>query len=171
MNIVSPHRLLLFLFCFINCIVIQTKALGQIIHHQTVSAQGGIYSNSNGLIFSQSIGQLSVNGTFIQNNLIVQQGFQQNLLSVAKNKLMPPDFSVTIFPNPCIDFFTISVSNAVEEPKTIKVITLLGQLIYQGQLAPFQFQKTIPFALYPNGTYLVQLYSNNQITTKKVIKN
>jgi len=149
----------------------QTKTLGQVVHRQTVSTQGGTYTNSNGLIFSQSIGQLSINGTFIQNKLIVQQGFQQNLISVTQNKITKPDFLVTIFPNPCIDFFTISVSNAVEEPKIIKIISLLGQLIYQGQLDPFQSQKTIPFALYPNGTYLVQLYSNNHITTKKIIKN
>jgi hypothetical protein len=170
MKHVSPHQLLLFLFCFVNCIVIQTKTLGQIVHRQTISAQGGTYTNSNGLIFSQSIGQLSINGTFIQNKLVVQQGFQQSLMAIVSNTIAIPDFSVTIYPNPVVDSFTILLANATEETLTIKITNLLGQQLYQGQLPSFQSQKSIPFGSYPGGTYLVQLFTAHQIVTKKIIK-
>lgn len=169
MKVVSPHRLLLVLFCCINCIVLQTSGYSQSVHRQTVSAQGGVYM-SNGLVFSQSIGQLSVIGTSTTPRLTFQQGFQQSIVAMVSNTISVPDFAVTIYPNPVVDSFTISVANAPEAPLTIKITNLLGQVLYQGQLASFQSQKTIPFESFSNGTYLVQLFSGNQIVTKKIIK-
>lgn len=169
MNVVSPHRLLLIIFCFINCIVLQTSGYSQTVQRQTVSAQGGVYK-ANGLVFSQSIGQLSVIGTSTTPRFTFQQGFQQSLVAMVSNTISVPDFTVTIFPNPVVDSFTITVANAPEEPLTIKITNLLGQVLYQGQLPSFQSQKTIPFGSFSNGTYLVQLFSGNQIVTKKIIK-
>jgi hypothetical protein len=169
MKVVSPHRLLLVLFCCFNCIVLQTAGYSQAVQRQTVSAQGGVYT-SNGLVFSQSIGQLSVIGTTTTPRFTFQQGFQQSLAAMVSNTISVPDFAVTIFPNPVVDSFTISVANAPDEYLSIKITNLLGQVLYQGQLPSFQSQKTIPFGSYPNGTYLVQLFSGNQIVTKKIIK-
>lgn len=139
------------------------------VQRQTVSAQGGVY-NANGLQFSQSIGQLSVIGTSTTPRLTFQQGFQQSLVAIFSNAISVPDFSVTIYPNPVVDSFTISVANAPEAPLTIKITNLLGQVLYQGQMSSFQSQKIIPFGSFSNGTYLVQLFSGNQIVTKKIIK-
>ena len=169
MSVVSPHRLLLIIFCFINCIVLQTSGYGQLVQRQTVSAQGGVYK-ANGLVFSQSIGQLSVIGTATIPRFTFQQGFQQSLAAMNSNAISVPDFSVTLYPNPVVDSFTITVANAPEEPLTIKITNLLGQVLYQGQMSSFQSQKIIPFGSFSNGTYLVQLFSGNQIVTKKIIK-
>jgi hypothetical protein len=114
---------------------------------------------------------LSVIGTSTTPQLTFQQGFQQSITEMVYNTISIPDFSVTIYPNPVVDSFTITVATAPEEPLIIKITNLLGQQLYQGQLPSFQSQKTIPFASFPNGTYLVQLFSGNQIVTKKIIKN
>jgi Secretion system C-terminal sorting domain len=169
MKVISPHRLLLVLFCCINCIVVQTPVFSQTVQRQMVSAQGGVYT-SNGLVFSQSIGQLSVIGTSTTPRFTFQQGFQQSLTAMVSNTISVPEFAVTIFPNPVVDSFTITVANAPEESLNIKITNLLGQVLYQGQLPSFQSQKTIPFGSFPNGTYLVQLFSAHQIVTKKIIK-
>ena len=169
MKVVSPHRLLLVLFCCINCIVLQTKTYSQSIQRHTVSAQGGVYM-VNGFVFSQSVGQLSVIGTATIPRFTFQQGFQQSLAAMNSNAISVPDFSVTLYPNPVVDSFTITVANAPEEPLTIKITNLLGQVLYQGQMSSFQSQKIIPFGSFSNGTYLVQLFSGNQIVTKKIIK-
>jgi hypothetical protein len=150
--------------------VLHTAGYSQAVQRQTVSAQGGVYT-ANGMVFSQSIGQLSVIGTSTSTRFTFQQGFQQSLTAMVSNTISVPDFSVTIFPNPVEDSFTISVVNSPEEPLTIKIINLLGQQIYQGELLSFQSQKSIPFASYPRGTYLVQLNAGKQIITKKIIKN
>jgi hypothetical protein len=154
----------------ILCLLLVISGYSQSVHRQTISSQGGAYM-ANGLVFSQSIGQLSVIGTSTTPQLTFQQGFQQSLAGMVSNTISVPDFAVTIFPNPVVDSFTITVANAPEETLIIKIINLLGQQLYQGQLPSFQSQKTIPFGSFPNGTYLVQLLSGNQIVTKKIIKN
>jgi len=169
MKFVTQHRLFLILFFFIDCFVLQKAAHSQILHRHMVSAQGGVYT-TDGLVFSQSIGQLSVTGTLTTSQLTIQQGFQQSLVEIVLNTISVPDFLVTLYPNPLIDSFTISVANAREKPLTIKITNLLGQVFYQGQLPSFQSEITIPFESYPNGTYLVRLFSDNQIVTKKIIK-
>jgi len=141
----------------------------QSVHRQTISSQGGVYI-ANGLVFSQSIGQMSVTGTSTAPRFTFQQGFQQSLIAMVSNTISVPDFAVTIFPNPVVDSFTLSVVNAPEETLSIKITNLLGQVLYQGQLPSFQSQKTIPFGSFTNGTYLVQLFSAHQIVTKKIIK-
>jgi hypothetical protein len=169
MKAVSPIQILFSLCCYIPSIGLQTNAYSQMVQRQMISAQGGVYM-ANGFLFSQSIGQLSIIGTSTTSKLTFQQGFQQSLTSIVSNTISVPDFSVTLFPNPVVDSFTITVANAPEEPLTIKITNLLGQQLYQGQLPSFQSQKTIPFGSYPNGNYLVQLFSGNQIVTKKIIK-
>lgn len=153
----------------ILCLLLVISGYSQTVQRQTVSAQGGVYI-ANGLVFSQSIGQLSVIGTTTTPRFTFQQGFQQSLAAMVSNTISVPDFSVTIFPNPVVDSFTITVANAPEEPLTIKITNLLGQVLYQGQMSSFQSQKTIPFGSFSNGTYLVQLFSGDQIVTKKIIK-
>lgn len=157
-------QLIAFIFILSSC-----SFYGQALQRQMISAQGGVYQK-NGLVFSQSIGQLSVSGTTSSKTHTFQQGFQQSFFALAQNQIPLSDFSFSIYPNPVIDSFTISVANAEEATCTITIYTVLGQQVYQGQLASFQSQKIIPFGTYSNGTYLVQLVCGKQIVTKKIIK-
>lgn len=151
--------------------VVQQTAISQTTGRQMVSAQGGVYTTPTGLVFSQSIGQLSVIGTFTTRILTFQQGFQQSFVSLFENKVEKLSLAVIVFPNPFLDSFTVKVSNPLEEVATINIVTLLGQQVYQTQLAPFQNEKTISFASFPTGTYIVQLVSSRLTITKKIIKN
>lgn len=153
-----------FLFVLFSC-----SFYGQGLQRQMISAQGGVY-NTKGFVISQSIGQLSVSGTTSTQSHTFQQGFQQSFFALAQNQIPLSDFSVSVYPNPVLDSFTVTVSNAVQEMCTITIYTVLGQQVYQGQLASFQTQKIIPFGTYSNGTYLVQLVCGKQIVTKKIIK-
>lgn len=155
-------KTILFLLLTFSC-------YSQILQRQMISAQGGVY-NTKGFVISQSIGQLSVSGTTSTQSHTFQQGFQQSFFALAQNQIPLSDFSVSVYPNPVLDSFTITVSNAVEEMCTITIYTVLGQQVYQVQLASFQSQKIIPFGTYSNGTYLVQLVCGKQIVTKKIIK-
>lgn len=171
MKVVSPHHLVFFLFCCTLCVGLQTNAYSQSIQRQMIGAQGGVYTNTTGFVFSQSIGQLSVIGTTRTPTHTFQQGFQQSFVSMFENKVEKLSFAVSIFPNPFMDSFTIKISNPLEEVATISIVTLLGQQVYQTQLAPFQNEKTISFSSYPTGTYIVQLISSGPTITKKIIKN
>lgn len=171
MKAVSSRQILSLLFCNILCLGLQTKAYSQSIQRQMISTQGGVYANSTGFVFSQSIGQLSIIGTATTPTHTFQQGFQQSFVSLFENKVEKLNLVVRVYPNPFMDSFTVTISNPLEEVATIRIVTLLGQQVYQTQLAPFQNEKTISFGSYPTGTYIVQLVSSSQTITKKIIKN
>lgn len=162
---------MLFLLCLISSLSNSLSANCQIIQRQTIGAQGGVFTSRDGQIFSQSIGQMSINGTTKTPVHTFQQGFQQSFVSLFDNKIVPIDFTVSVYPNPFINFFTIAVANPHEESTSISIITMLGQQVYQTQFTPFQTHKTIPFDFYPRGTYIVQFVSRNQTISKKIIKN
>lgn len=171
MKAVSPLQILVFFYCCNLFIGPQTKTYSQNIQRQMISSQGGVYTISNGIVFSQSIGQLSVIGTITTPKHTFQQGFQQSFVSLFENKVEKLNLVVTVYPNPFMDSFTVTISNPLEEVATIRIVTLLGQQVYQTQLAPFQNEKTISFGSYPTGTYIIQLVSSSQTITKKIIKN
>lgn len=150
---------------------VQQTAISQTIGRQMVSVQGGVYTTLTGLVFSQSVGQLSVIGSTTTPKHTFQQGFQQSFVSLFENKVEKLSLAVTVYPNPFMDSFTITISNPLKEVATISIVTLLGQQVYQTQLAPFQNEKTISFGSYPTGTYIIQLVSSSQTITKKIIKN
>lgn len=170
MKVVFPHQIVLF-FCIVNLITVQQTAISQTVQRQMVSAQGGIYTTQTGIIFSQSIGQLSVIGTTTTPIHTFQQGFQQSFVSLLENKINQINLSVTVYPIPFVDSFTVALSNPLEELATISIVTLLGQQVYQSQLTRFQTQKIISFGSYPTGTYILQLVSSSQTISKKIIKN
>lgn len=171
MKAVSPLQILVFFLCITNCIVLQTEAYSQNIQRQMISSQGGVYTTLTGLVFSQSVGQLSVIGSTTTPKHTFQQGFQQSFVSLFENKVEKLSLAVTVYPNPFMDSFTVTISNPLEEVAAISIVTLLGQQVYQTQLAPFQNEKTISFGSYPTGTYIIQLVSSSQTITKKIIKN
>ncbi len=170
MKAVIPHQFLQFCCCIVSTMTVQQRAISQTIGRQMISAQGGVYTIENGLVFRQSIGQLSAVGTTTTPAHTFQQGFQQSFFSLFENKVEKLSFAVTVYPNPFMDYFTVTISNSLEEVATIRIVTLLGQQVYQNQLAPFQNEKTISFGSYPPGTYIIQLVSSSQTITKKIIK-
>ena len=98
-------RLLGILFLFLV-----QGAIGQTLHHQMVSAQGGSVTSNSGHTVNYSIGQQSVTGTNTS-QYIVQQGFQQNNWSriIKKNK---KSIITSLYPNPFVDQLTLDFSSS-----------------------------------------------------------
>jgi len=83
-----------------------------------------------------------------------------NLLSVTENELL--NTSTKLYPNPVENILNISSKNTVEK---IEVYNIQGQLINT-----FVNQKSINLNSITSGIYLIRLYSNNNMITKKIIK-
>lgn len=171
MKIVYLHTITLLLVLVTSLLLTFSTANCQTIHRQTIGSQGGVFTSIYGHVFSQSIGQQSVIGTTKVQSLTFQQGFQQNLVSLFETKRHPININISIYPNPFTNFFTIAVTNPLEDSAYVSVVTMLGQQVYKTQLSPYQTLKTIPFDYYPSGTYIVQFRYVNQIISKKIIKN
>lgn len=80
----------------------------QSIHHQMISSQGESSVVSSGLIVKQTIGQLSITGSF-SGSLVVQQGFQQSYWDNHLNSSNP--ILVSISPNPFTELIQYSISD------------------------------------------------------------
>ena len=97
-------------------IFLASNAFCQSIHHQMISSQAESSVVSSGLIVKQTIGQLSIIGSF-SGNLVVQQGFQQSYWDNHLNSSNP--ILVSISPNPFTEIlYSISSVNGVGEMET-----------------------------------------------------
>ena len=66
-------KIYLFLFyCVLGSTLMHTQ-----VQRQMQSTQGGVYTTSQGVVVSQSVGQQSVIGGHSSNNVVLSQGFQQ----------------------------------------------------------------------------------------------
>lgn len=73
-----------------------------------------------------------------------------------------------IYPNPVNNEFTIAVTETGKIYLQLKIINLLGEMVYQSLI---EDQKSgINISDLPKGVYFVKLISNKQILTKKIIK-
>ena len=130
----------------INIILVNQMAISQTLGRQSIGTQGGVFISPTGLVFSQSVGQLSVIGNTTMTTYTFQQGFQQSFVSLFENKVDLLNFSVTIYPNPFIDSFTVALSNPLEELATISIVTLLGQRCIKHNLLLFKLKKQFHLA-------------------------
>lgn len=101
--------------------------------------------------------------THYQVILIDNQGnfYYSNIASVAMDET-----NIFIAPNPFYDQLLIQAS---EELQTIKIYDIQGNLIQNLEIIPLK-QTTIPTENYPQGMYIIEIYTQNHHFLKKIIK-
>ncbi|TKC00526.1 hypothetical protein [Pedobacter cryophilus] len=96
-----------------------------------ISSLGVSKSLSNGLMVSQTIGQQSITGTSSGDKFLIQQGFQQALIS----KIVPVTSFMTIqtaaFPNPFVDIICFKFSQHLKGDLTVAVYDYVGRVAYK----------------------------------------
>jgi hypothetical protein len=79
--------------------------------------------------------------------------------------------SVSVYPNPTNGILSVKIDNLQLNNATIKVINLSGQTVYANTLRTFANATTsIDLSNQSNGVYFVQIVSDKQVITKRVIK-
>lgn len=73
--------------------------------------------------------------------------------------------TVNIYPNPSNGIYNLS---GLDENSKISVYDAIGQIIYTSIIT--KSKETVNISLLPNGIYMIQIKSENNIITKKVIK-
>jgi len=74
-----------------------------------------------------------------------------------------------IYPNPNNGIFTINSTNNSETTNSIEIYNTLGNKIYQSVFETNT--KSINISNYPQGIYIVKVYSGNNVFVEKVIYN
>ncbi len=152
-----------------------SSSYAQVLHHQAISVQSTSVKTTSGIHISQTIGQQSALGSFIKPNYVVQQGFQQSLISrissVFNNSPLVNSIETKLYPNPVISVLNFEFSSEVRGLITITIFDLSGKLMGSYEKKSLQNKLTIgSLEMLPSGEYIVRLVSGNYNYVTKFLK-
>ena len=156
--------------CFLFFVLLTEQSNGQQMHHQMLSSMGITSTATTGFIFLQTVGQQSVTGNAIANNLSIQQGYQQSLVSKISPVINVNTVTTTVYPNPFRDNIKISFSNLITGEMSIGLYNMFGVQIFKDlkQDAPLTIEYN--FGYLPAGSYIISLTAKNYAYSKTLIK-
>ena len=150
-------------------IVTSFHSFGQKIHHQTYASLGSIISVPSIGLFKQSIGQQSVIGNYVGDNIFVGQGFLQG--NFAKKSISLTSIEVLAYPNPFITSINFKFSAAVTTPIDIKLYDVVGRVVYTAKTSIENNILSIDNLALPDGSYIISLKAQNLNYTTSLIKS
>ena len=159
-------QLMIMIMILLSCTV-----EAQELNRQMFSSQGKSIVLKNGMFVSQSIGQQSAFGSFSNEAIIVQQGFQHS--TKAKfNKVVPSKtIWTTAYPNPIADNVNFIFSSEIKGIIKISILTVSGRQVYRGEkYAMGNILSVESLGYLPSDVYIVYLSALNYKYAGKIIK-
>ena len=86
-----------------------------------------------------------------------------------KNNSAENNFSV--YPNPTSGNLTISFANVSSGKVSVKVMSAIGQEVYNETFVQSAENHTVDLSKCESGIYLVQIKTNNSTVVKRIVKN
>ncbi len=145
-------------------------ASAQELHHQMVASQGQHVLLQSGIAVRQSIGQQSVIGTYSNNQIRVEQGYQQSALKMSTNATLADDIMITVYPNPFINKINFQFSKPLNENVSITFFDILGRIIYTKESSLIETTLTLNDLNFADGKYIVKVATKNHYYTINLLK-
>ena len=81
--------------------------------------------------------------------------------------------NLAIYPNPSRDIFSVSFSSEDVQNLEVRIINVIGEIIYSENLQQFfgEHTKQVDLAAYTKGVYFLEIETNDGIVNKKLILN
>jgi len=170
-------------YAFYNCVnalsVELASTVGEIGEYafaQCGSLKEIIIHNENGIIVDETAFE-NVNTSEVK--LIVPEGSEDiynnddiwgSFIIGKENSIVSPSFNdrITIYPNPMKEELIITSENRIEK---IEICDIAGHTVETRLIASLQGNATINVSSLPQGVYLVKIYTDKGVVTKKVVKN
>lgn len=77
----------------------------------------------------------------------------------------------SVYPNPTSGNITLSFANSTTGKVNVKVVSVLGQEVYNEMFTQANEKLNVDLSKYESGIYLVQVTMNNTTTVKRIVKN
>lgn len=154
---------LLFLFSF-SLHYSQAK-----VHHWMMGAQGKSSTLSNGVTVYQSVGQQTVTNTGSAKDF-VQQGFQQSYWKNIISKNNSKNIVTQLFPNPFVDFLTITFSSSPGKIITCEIYDLQGRLVFNEKIENTNNQIKLNLKKLINTQFLLRILGDKLVYSHMIIK-
>lgn len=131
------------------------------------STQGMVSPGKKPFPVQQSIGQMSVIGTYEAKGFLLRQGFIQPVYK--KASATAENYEVNIAPNPFSAYITITPGNGQTEKLSVNIYNLSGKTVYSKQYNTSR-ELSIDLSSLANGLYIMKLTSAKKDYTTKLIK-
>lgn len=128
-----------------------------------------VNTNKGRYIIHQSIGQSSVIGTSQNKGFYLRQGFQQPIqtIKVVKESKLA-SFVASVYPNPFEKTVSVAFQEKTSTDVYISVYDVTGKRLFQNVFSPTSLVN-LELSAIPSGTYFLNISSNkNQFTTKLI---
>ena len=79
--------------------------------------------------------------------------------------------NLEVYPNPSRDVFNVTFTSEDVQDLEVRVINLVGEVVYTENLKQFvgEYTKSIDLATYTKGVYFLEITTNNGVVNKKLI--
>jgi hypothetical protein len=160
------------MYKFLFCLLITSYSWGQKLHHQSIASQGINSKITNGMIISQSVGQVNASvGNFKNPKLIIGQGYIQSF-GIAKSTLTIREIvTIKVYPNPVVDIANFKFSSEIGTIVTLDLFDSRGRLIIHQLVAPKDNSFTYDLSELAQGVYFAKIETTNQTFSTKIFKS
>ena len=164
----------LFIYLFLSHFFCFSQQKPSVIR-STITSVGSatVYTTNDKYRIQQSVGQSGIIGTKKLSNSSVQQGILYNTLNIniknSNKTIIKETLEFVISPNPFIDYIKIDFDKKTTSDVYIRIFDINGKVFKSEKYQPTD-QITIPMIRYSIGTYLIQIKSGENSSTKKILK-
>ena len=85
--------------------------------------------------------------------------------------MVAPVTALEVYPNPSRDIFNVSLTSEEAQTINVKVVNLIGEVMYSESLEDFQgyYEKGIDLSKKAKGVYFLEITAEKGVVNKKVI--
>lgn len=135
-----------------------------------ISSQGGTFVAKNGLVVRQSVGQMSAIGNAVVGSMVLQQGFQQSLISQLFPVYNANTIVTTIYPNPFIGPISVGFSAPIDNNLSVSLYNMSGFSLFTKSFTTPQSVLNFNLDNLPVGSYVIRVTAKNYSFSKIIIK-
>lgn len=160
------------IFKFLICFFLAFHCWSQKLHHHVIASQGINAKITNGMIVSQSVGQVNASiGNYKNSKLIIGQGYIQSF-GIVKN-IFPIQEVVSMieYPNPIIDLANFQFSSFVGTTVNFSLFDSRGRLVNNKEVELVQNNFSIDLSGVSEGIYFAKITSSKNTFFTKILKS
>lgn len=154
---------------YILILLTSIPIFSQKLHHQMLSSQGKSLVIANGVLVSQSIGQLSAIGNY-NNGYTIGQGFQHSNWKKYEKTNLETNISIITFPNPFISTIYFQFSKPITDNVKIAIFDINGRLVFKEEKKVFGLLLILELPQLASSNYLVRLSTPNNKFYSQILK-
>ena len=122
------------------------------------------------MYMSQTIGQQSVIGNYIQDGKTYGQGYQQIIWSEYIQSTASNPITTVAYPNPFISNINFQFSQPIKEPIHMELFDIIGRLVFETNQQPTENTLKIELPNIASSKYLVKLSATNYTYYTQILK-